>query len=122
MSSWAAILVLVSSVTPVVGESLELREGETASVEGADLSLRFVKVRVDTRCPEDVDCVWAGEAVVVLAVSGGEAEPRELELHLGGDAVACAGAAIRLVALAPARRSDREIEPGSYRATLEISE
>ena len=89
--------------------------------QDADLSLRFVRVSEDSRCPEDVDCVWAGEAVVALAATSGRGEPRELELRLGGDAVAHAGVAIRLVSLDPPRRSDREIEPGSYRATLRVT-
>ena len=39
------------------------------SVNIGDVSLKFEKVLSDSRCPTDVNCVWAGEAIVIIVVS-----------------------------------------------------
>jgi len=38
------------------------------SVNIGDVSLKFEKVLSDSRCPSDVNCVRAGEAIVVIGV------------------------------------------------------
>ena len=35
-------------------------------VKVADIEIRFVEVLEDSRCPKDVNCVWAGEAKFVI--------------------------------------------------------
>lgn len=47
-----------------VGEELFLGPGESATVQ--DLTIRFVEVAEDSRCPLGVSCVWEGNARVVL--------------------------------------------------------
>jgi len=47
---------------------LQLELGETASSIG--LAITFDAVVGDSRCPESVECVWAGEAHVRLTVDG----------------------------------------------------
>jgi len=37
-----------------------------AQVKVADIEIRFIEVLEDSRCPKDVNCVWAGEAKVVI--------------------------------------------------------
>ena len=44
----------------------KLNYGETLKFN--DIELRFVKVISDSRCPKNVTCVWAGEAVVLVDV------------------------------------------------------
>ena len=47
---------------PSLGESFTLKVGQTASVSGEDLKLKFDIVVSDSRCPSDVMCIQAGEA------------------------------------------------------------
>lgn len=47
---------------------LQLELGETASSDG--LTITFKAVIGDSRCPEGVECIWAGEAHVRLVVDG----------------------------------------------------
>ncbi len=42
--------------------------GETATLDG--LSITFDAVVSDSRCPSDVECIWAGEATVTLRIDG----------------------------------------------------
>lgn len=41
----------------------ELRVGEGVTITGTGLRLRLDSVRNDSRCPQGVQCVWAGNAV-----------------------------------------------------------
>jgi hypothetical protein len=57
-----------SNETISLGREFTLPAGKTASVSGEDLSLEFVAVTADSRCPAGVQCVWAGEAKCRLSV------------------------------------------------------
>ena len=46
---------------------VELREGQSAQLAD-NVMLRFEKVALDSRCPIDVTCVWAGEAKLEFAL------------------------------------------------------
>ncbi len=62
------ILILVAlscagaDVTSPLGQEFTLPIGKTAAIEGEQLSIKFVEVISDSRCPAGVKCVWAGEA------------------------------------------------------------
>lgn len=90
------------------------------STDGA-LSLIFIEVSNDSRCPEDVVCVTAGNAEVLLGVETGGAQ---LEITLnstdGLKEQSVNGWVIRLLDLQPTPRSDQPIEPGDYEVTLQV--
>lgn len=65
--------------TPQIGMAIPL--GEAIEVNG--LTIEFVKVLEDSRCPKDVQCVWAGQAKVKVAVSTLDMEPQFAELVFG---------------------------------------
>ena len=52
-----------------LGVAFDLRIGETVSIQDEQLTIQFVNVPNDSRCPEGAVCVWAGNAVVELKVS-----------------------------------------------------
>jgi hypothetical protein len=58
-----------SDVTAVLGQEFTLPVGKTASIEDESLSIKFVEVISDSRCPEGVECIWEGEAECHLRVS-----------------------------------------------------
>ena len=39
------------------------------SISIEDINLKFEEVLSDSRCPKDVQCVWAGEAKVLIEIS-----------------------------------------------------
>jgi hypothetical protein len=47
---------------------VQLRVGESATLDGGALQVTVVQVMEDSRCPMDVMCVWMGRAVVALHV------------------------------------------------------
>jgi hypothetical protein len=65
---------------PEPGESFVLALGESASLRGENLSVRFVSMLEDSRCPRDVQCIRAGNAGIRLEISRGSASPATVEL------------------------------------------
>jgi hypothetical protein len=66
-----------AALTPVgktvgLGETVQLLPGGSVTISDTDLSIIFQEVVEDSRCPKDVQCVWAGQVIVRLGVSTGE--------------------------------------------------
>ena len=103
------------------GQPFELRVGDVALTTD-DLRVRFDTVRSDSRCPLDALCVRAGEAVIALTLSkpGEAAIGRELDTTPARSATTYLNFTITLSSLAPYPRSDRQIQPGDYVATLVV--
>jgi len=110
------------SRTVRVGETVELAAGEAVTLAGAARTLSFARVVEDSRCPREVTCVWAGRAVVELAVGGPGSGPKPVRLEVG-DAPEEAGAGILLaaVALEPWPRAQAATRPEDYRLLLKIA-
>ena len=99
-----------------------LAPGQSASIADASLSVQFVRVSSDSRCPADVVCIQAGDAVVQVRVTGGGTV--DYELHTNDQtrsSVAHGAVRIELVRLEPYPFSNSAIDPASYRATLVLT-
>ena len=100
-----------------------LAPGETASIEGRGVRLRFEGVSGDSRCPIDAICIQGGDAVVKVQASG-DGGSLSLELHTGDASrasVTYGSVKVTLVDLQPYPFSSRTTAPGDYRATLVVS-
>lgn len=113
--------------TARVGREFELRAGRAVTLDGGGLRVRFARVASDSRCPADVNCVWAGNAEVLVEV-GGRGRRGRRTLRLSTDAGARGASegrfgryVVRLVGLSPQPRSGRKIAAGQYTATLLVS-
>ncbi len=104
-----------------LGQDFELRIGETVEIDGEPLVVTFERVVEDSRCPTNVTCVWAGDAVVRIRLQGAKAEAGTLDLHTQSDANREGGFEryrVRLVQLLPAPQDSGGIPPERYVATL----
>ncbi len=122
----ATSLTVLSSGYAGVDDSFSLAVGETASVEGTDLSLTFDAVTRDSRCPKDVTCIVAGEAVVVfVARAGGEDSELTFKVPPGGpgskDERAFDRFTIAIVELEPETDSTKKIDASDYVATVVVT-
>lgn len=109
--------------TVTVDQRFTLSVGETASIEGRTLKLRFEGVTGDSRCPADAVCIQGGDAVVTVHATG-EGGSASLELHTGDSSrasVTYRGVRVELVELQPYPFSGRTIAQSEYRATLLVS-
>ena len=123
MKALLLIVTMLGSGYAGIDESFSLAVGETASVEGTDLSLSFVTVERDSRCPKDVSCIVAGEAVVVF---GARADGEDSELIFkvppgGEDEQTFSGFTIAIVKLEPEMDSKTKIDASDYVATVVVT-
>lgn len=64
-----------SAETPKIG--VKVPQGETVVIKG--ISIKFLEVIEDSRCPKDVTCIWAGRAIVkVEVIANGKKEEKIL--------------------------------------------
>jgi hypothetical protein len=119
----AAIAACAStSIAPTgpFNKEVTVAQGKTAAVVDG-VSVRFMSVTGDSRCPADAMCIQGGDAIVKLQVTSGK-DTREAELHTGNmQPVASGDVTIELVQLAPYPFSGRTIQQEEYRATLKVS-
>ena len=103
-------------------EPFTLSVGESASLADSPLSVRFLGVSGDSRCPADAVCIQGGDAIVRVRATATVSS--EYELHTGDSSratVTHGSFRISLVNLEPYPFSSRTIAPGEYRATLTVS-
>lgn len=80
---FALVSVLALGVFAKGTQELQIRVGEQKSADSGRLTIKFVSVVEDSRCPMNARCIWAGEAKIKIAVSKGKMAPRFVELNLG---------------------------------------
>ncbi len=76
-----AVLIACASGSVPLDQPFTIKVGDTIRV--ADLELKFTAVSSDSRCPPDVNCIWAGDGVVQLEVLRGK-DRKIVELHTHG--------------------------------------
>lgn len=64
----------------------KLDEGKTQFFKDQEMNVTFVKIGEDSRCPKDVNCIWAGVALVELNVMGTYTRPSTIKLATIDDA------------------------------------
>jgi hypothetical protein len=110
-----------TSPTAPLDAEFTLPPGEGRRIEGESVSVTFVGVSGDSRCPADAICVLGGSATVKITVASGfSSQGYDL---LTGDMrpVVHDGLTIALVQLSPYPFSARTIAPDEYRATLKVT-
>ena len=129
MNQWFVLLLLIAGCASPTepdrvpkNEPFDLRLGETARTTD-DLLIKFDTVRSDSRCPMDVMCVRAGEAVIAVTLStvGEIGVGRELDTTPARSSTAFLNFTITLTQLQPYPRSDRQTRPEDYVATFIVS-
>ena len=102
-----------------LGAQATLAPGAAVSLKTTGMTVRFVAVTEDSRCPRDVTCVWAGEVRARLEIQESSQAASQLELLEGGSTVA-GGCRVTLVRVEPQPTSTARIAPQDYRATLKL--
>jgi len=111
-----------ASKVVAIGQDFELSPGQAAVVDGGALTVVFVKVAEDSRCPTGVQCVWAGNGVVALTLNGPSNSLYMVTLNttLTPHTFKAAPYEISLVGLKPYPKQGSKIPPATYVATLHI--
>ena len=77
-------IIASATFTPAKApETVKVKVGKSKVTSAGKVTIKFVSVVEDSRCPINARCVWAGNARVKLAVSVGKAAARTIELNSG---------------------------------------
>jgi hypothetical protein len=106
---------------------LDVQYGQTVTLESGTLLLTFVSVDEDSRCPEDVDCIWQGQARTIFHVVTNGQDQGDVTLSMlagvpagGASAVGVGPYELRLDALAPYPRAAKSTPTEQYVATVHV--
>ncbi len=118
------MLLLAFSVLPVSAakraETLRVQINKEKRFAKSKLSVRFVELVEDSRCPADAQCVWAGNAKIKIRVTmKGRSHDLTLDTNGPHQATTAEGYTIKLISLTPAPRSNIRIDRNGYVATFE---
>lgn len=113
------------SRTPTVHANLNvpftLAAGQSAVLDDEDLSVTFVRVLNDSRCPLDATCIQAGDATMSVRAALEGHVATTLNLTLAGEPTAVyEGFVFHAQQLLPGQLTGRTIAPGDYRVQLLI--
>ena len=107
-----------------------LKEGENKFFKEYEMNVTFKKITEDSRCPKDVNCIWAGVATAEVELMGLYTRPVTLKLSTMSDAKKgytksqeFNGYTITLVEVSPQTTAEKGFKAlqGSYRIGLQFS-
>ena len=107
-----------------------LKEGENKFLKEYEMNVTFKKMTEDSRCPKDVNCIWAGVATAEIELMGLYTRPVTLKLSTINDANKnyhksqnFNGFSISLVEISPETTADKGFKAlkGSYKIGLKFS-
>ena len=52
-----------------IGEEFSLHVGQSASIRGEELQIKFLEVVEDSRCPRGVTCIWEGRISCLVEIT-----------------------------------------------------
>ena len=108
-----AFLLFIAGCTVPQQNTITVSIGQTVEFKGAEFRVKDI---IDSRCPSDVQCPWAGEVKVIL-----ESKGKELSLTLPGQETAEIGnVEITLVSVEPYPSTKNPIRKEDYRIKLRI--
>jgi hypothetical protein len=101
-----------------INQNLVLKVGESKTV--GELTVDVVGITEDSRCPADVQCVWAGRAAIELELRSGGKSTKVIFYSNEDKVVKFEGYTLNFLRIAPDKLSTRELRPGDYTITLNI--
>lgn len=113
----------VGTVQVSAGQDFQLTAGQSGRVNDTPITVMFRSVGADSRCPSDVQCVWAGDAVINLGLTSTTTASQEVGIHTTLDPrfADYAGYRVKVVGLAPVPKSGSTIPGPTYVVTLRVS-
>lgn len=105
-------------------ETVTLKYGQQKKAANGEVILKFLSVIEDSRCPTDVDCIWSGNAKIVVLISDNRGGRKKsiMNTTTGGPlGDQHNGFAIYLTSLTPAPKSNKKIKQRSYVATFNVT-
>lgn len=108
-------------VNAQANQPIKLKINEQKAVD-KNISIKFVAVLNDSRCPVDVDCVWAGNAKLRIAlIKRSTTKMFEINTGLAPQNVKFGSYEIKILTLEPRRQTTSKADFTGYVATFSIT-
>ncbi len=101
------------------GDTMTVTAHVGQSVRALGETLTPIRVVGDSRCPADVQCIWAGTVHVSVAIASGSGDS-DMTFELGKVGTTEVNT-IALTAVAPTKNSKQEIASGDYVFTFTVT-
>ena len=104
-------------------ETVVVKRGHQGSAAKGEVILKFVSVIEDSRCPTDVNCIWAGNAKLEVLITDKHGGSKRIVVNTttGPTGDQYNGWAIYLTSLTPSPKSGKKINQRSYVATFNVT-
>ncbi len=103
-------------------QKINVLVGKQKKASRSKITVKFVSLIEDSRCPDDANCIQAGNATIKVLVSKGrESRTLEMNTNLGPKGDTFEGYAIYLTSLTPIPKANIRINRNAYTATFSIS-
>ena len=119
----AIILGSSPSTQAQTNRQVKIQINQTKRIFRNNLTVKFVSLVEDSRCPVDANCVWAGNAKIQIKVINARGVSRffELNTNLKPQAIKFSSYEIKLIDLNPKPRTNIRINRNGYVATMIVS-
>ena len=111
------------AVTVGLGENFTIGIGKSARITGEDMVITFDEVIGDSRCPQNVTCVWAGVASIRVTIIR-QGDNYSIALNQSGATEQSQEGFIDYTlsySLNPYPIAGKEISPKEYRLTMTVT-
>lgn len=110
-------------IPPVIVQKLPFGK----SIKVRDFQLVFTDVVEDSRCPKGAQCIWEGQARIVLKIKKAGEKEKEIKLHnisakSPKEIVLDKNLKLQIIGLQPYPVSEKEIDLESYYLQLRVEE
>ena len=113
---------IVVQLQAQTAERVSLRINKQKKLSRSKLTIKFVSLVEDSRCPTGTNCVWAGNATIKVKVSNarGESKIFELNTNTGAKGDTLGGYQFTLETLTPHPANNIRIDRNGYTATFSV--
>ena len=119
----SACATVETAIVAQPGVEFSLPLGKTAAINASGARITFKQVSEDSRCPVDVQCVWAGDAKIELTISssGAPDDAKVISLTPPNNETTSGDLRIRFTGLAPVPRQADNGKARAYVAQLVVT-
>jgi hypothetical protein len=107
-----------------LGDSFSLTVGQSASIDGDDLAIKFIDVIADSRCASGVQCIWQGEVACLVEITHPGTSQQKVLTYPGLTqelSKAQFGSYQLTFSVEPYPEAGEEIEKSEYRLNLSVT-
>ncbi len=113
-----------TSITANLGQAFDIKVGQEATISSQQLSLKFLSVSEDSRCPQGTNCIWEGNGKVNIQLTSQSQTSDTVELNTAMSLPSEAtylNYNISLLDLQPYPLAGSTLQQSEYIATVSVS-